>query len=121
MASNNVKDITKPHTLRESSITDEDGLWKLVRRNCGGISFKQFIEEGYTHFAYIVEDWRWNIVPRDEMPLDRPSMDRLWIKMVLDFWMRMAWCWKEDDVECITLALLEVSLLGFGLRSCTVC
>jgi hypothetical protein len=117
MASININDKNENRSLTKSSIADEATLWKLVRRNYARTSFKQFSEEGYAHFAYTVEGWRWDMVPRQEMPLDRPSMDRLWIKMVMDFWMKMAWCWKQDDAECITLALLEVSFLGFGFIS----
>ncbi|KFY42196.1 hypothetical protein V494_02532 [Pseudogymnoascus sp. VKM F-4513 (FW-928)] len=34
-------------------------------------------------------------------------MDRLWVRMVMDFWVRMAWCWEEGAVEGVVIALLE--------------
>lgn len=31
----------------------------------------------------------------------------MWINVVMEFWVKMAWCW-EADVEGIVIALLEV-------------
>lgn len=43
-------------------------------------------------------------------------MDRLWVRVVMEFWVRMAWCW-EGEVEGVVIALLEVSLVLPGSRS----
>lgn len=53
------------------------------------------------------------------MPLGRKMMDRLWVGMVMEFWVRLEWLWEgEEEVEGVVIALLEVSLF---LSFCFFC
>lgn len=87
----------------------ESALLKHVSRNYAHTSFETFTTEGYVDFAYTVENMRWAAFAQGDIePLPRREMDRLWINIVIEFWVKMAWCW-EGDVEGIVIALLDVS------------
>ena len=94
-----------------SIINDEPALVKYILHTYARTPFDAFANEGYVDFAYTVENWRWDAAGHGESyPLTRKMMDRLWVRVVLEFWMRMAWCWEGGDVEGVVIALLEVSL-----------
>ncbi|ELR08706.1 hypothetical protein GMDG_03388 [Pseudogymnoascus destructans 20631-21] len=91
----------------EDIVNSESALLKHVSRNYAHTSFDTFTSSGYVDFAYTVENMRWTALAQLECePLPRREMDRLWINIVMEFWVKMAWCW-EGDVEGIVIALLE--------------
>ncbi|OBT46074.1 hypothetical protein VE00_02808 [Pseudogymnoascus sp. WSF 3629] len=91
----------------EEIVHSESALLKHVSRNYAHTSFETFTSAGYADFAYTVENMRWGASGQgDCTPLPRREMDRMWINVVMEFWVKMAWCW-EADVEGIVIALLE--------------
>ncbi|KFY71681.1 hypothetical protein V499_08134 [Pseudogymnoascus sp. VKM F-103] len=91
----------------EDIVHSESALLKHVSRNYAHTSFETFTTEGYVDFAYTVENMRWAAFAQGDIePLPRREMDRLWINTVMEFWVKMAWCW-EGDVEGIVIALLD--------------
>ncbi|OBT96457.1 hypothetical protein VE01_05622 [Pseudogymnoascus verrucosus] len=91
----------------EDIVHSESALLKHVSRNYAHTSFETFTAEGYVDFAYTVENMRWAAFAQGDIePLPRREMDRLWINIVMEFWVKMAWCW-EGDVEGVVIALLD--------------
>jgi hypothetical protein len=97
----------------EEIVHSESALLKHVSRNYAHTSFETFTSAGYADFAYTVENMRWGASGQgDCTPLPRREMDRMWINVVMEFWVKMAWCW-EADVEGIVIALLEVCFSSY--------
>ncbi|OBT61873.1 hypothetical protein VE03_08719 [Pseudogymnoascus sp. 23342-1-I1] len=94
--------------LTRATITSEPDLLKYIQHSYALTSLADLGAAGYADFAYRIENWRWEAVGgRGECaPLGRREMDRLWVRCVMEGWMRMAWCW-EGDVEGVVIALLE--------------
>lgn len=109
--------------------SEEATLTKHLHQHYAHTPFETFSAAGYVNFAYTVEDFRWNATihqnahgrgdegedadgEENYYPLARREMDRLWVRVVMGFWVRMAWCGGEgggEDVEGVVIALLEVS------------
>lgn len=99
--------------LTPDIINDEAALLRYIVRSYAYTSFDVFSSAGYVDFAYTVENWRWDGLGQEESePLSRKEMDRLWVRVVMEFWVRMAWCW-EGEVEGVVIALLEVSFASW--------
>ncbi|OBT83391.1 hypothetical protein VE02_08743 [Pseudogymnoascus sp. 03VT05] len=91
----------------EDIIDSESALLKHVSRTYAHTSFDTFSSSGYIDFAYTIENMRWAAFGQEDCePLPRREMDRLWINTVMEFWVKMEWCW-EGDVEGIVIALLQ--------------
>ncbi|KFY27079.1 hypothetical protein V493_03704 [Pseudogymnoascus sp. VKM F-4281 (FW-2241)] len=82
-------------------------LLKYILNTYALTAFDTLTAAGYVDFADTAEDYRWRTIRGECTYLARRDMDRLWVRVVMEGWMRMEWCWEGGDVEGVVIALLE--------------